>query len=423
MKTLFGLILFTLTSVSFAQALPDINGLLKDKTFVDFTHVDYTIEVDLEQQIITTKTKINLEQKNPGHIIFDLKKPCLKVKVDGRLSKTRSFVLPRSFGVAKNVSVFTKPGKHTLEVETRLKKGVSFSDDLDMGFWIRDLFGRRFLEQYLPTNFEYDQYQANLTIKFLNGDQSPYTLMANGDIHKIKDGYFVKFPKFYTASSFFIHLIKRSNYIIDRDVYKRADGVTIDFITYSRSKEFTARLKARTLSSMKSLEEYYGTWPHDYLIIFGDQDSGGMEHAGATQTSFSSLDHELHHSYIGKAVIPRNGNAGWMDEAIVTWRDRGYPLFEQMPDKRENLACHSVHRRATDWDSYEKGHQFIGHLASLFESKGMDLNLILKEWFQSYKYKIVTTKIFRSFLESYYGESLHAKFKRHTCGNRNFGEF
>ena len=406
-------------SSAFAQALPNINGIFRDKVFVDFKTVNYTIKVDLQNKRVTTATKIELEQHHPGHIIFDLKKPCLKLKVDGKNTSARTFKVPWSFGIAKNVSLKTQPGPHTIEIETRLKKGVSFDDGLDMGFWIRDLIGRKFLEQYLPTNFEYDQYKAKLNIVFVNGDHFPYELMANGVVNKTKDGYVVDFPSFYTASSFFIHLFKRDNYIIDYDVFTRADGKTIDFITYSRDKEFTRKLKERTIKSLKELEDYYGPWPHDYLIIFGDQDSGGMEHAGATQTSLGSLDHELHHSYIGKAVIPRNGNAGWMDEAIVSWRDRDYPRNETMRDRRENLACHSVHRRATDWDSYDKGSMFIGHLAYLFEQKNIDFDEVLKSYFQTFKYKIVETKDFRLFLESIYGESLKAKFKRHTCGNRN----
>jgi hypothetical protein len=422
MRLLTALLFITIvTNTTFAQVPPSINGLFKKKVFVDFKKVHYLIEIDLQKKIVKTKTKIQLEQFEPGQIIFDLKKPCLKLLVNGKRTKAKTFFIPSSFGFAKKVALKTLPGIHEVEIETRLKKGVSFKGGIELGFWIRDLFGRRFLEQYLPTNFEFDQYTANLEIKFINGDHFPYELIANGDINKTKDGYIVKFPSFYTASSFFIHLFKRNDFFIDYDKFIRADGKEIEFITYSKDTSFTRQLKTKAIESLKDLESFYGSWPHDYLIIFGDQDAGGMEHAGATQTSLGSLDHELHHSYIGKAVIPNNGNSGWMDEAIVTWRDRNYPLNPAMKDRKENLACHSIYKRATDWDSYEKGALFIGHLAFLFNEKKINFNKVLKLYYETYKFQVVSTKVFRNFLEHHYGESLKDKFMKHTCGNKDKG--
>jgi hypothetical protein len=398
--------------------LPSVSGIFKKHVFVDFKTVQYDLNVDLKKKTIRTFTTINFTQNKAGHVVFDLKKLCIKALIDGRKTRVRPFLIPRAMTLAKSVSRLTSVGDHTLEIETRLKKGVNFKNGLDMGLWMRDLYGRKFLEQYLPTNFEYDQYKTIMNINFVSGDHSNITLMANGKIDKKDNGYHIEFPEFYTASSYFIHLFEKTNFIINRSKYRRLDGKEVDYIVYSKNEKFTQDLIIKSKKSLFELEQLYGPWPHDHIIIFGDQSSGGMEHAGATQTSLGSLDHELHHSYFSRAVLPLNGNAGWMDEAIVTWRDRGSPLFERTNFKKHNLACHSVHRRSTDWDSYKKGGNFIGHLAYLFSQKGLEFKDVLKEYFQTYKYQVVTTKVFREFLEGKYGSSLLTKFQRYVCNNK-----
>ena len=156
------------------------------------------------------------------------------------------------------------------------------------------------------------------------------------------------------------------------------------------------------------------------MIIFGDEVSGGMEHAGATQTSLGSLDHEIHHSYFSKSVIPENGNSGWMDEAIVVWRQRGFKISKKPNYKRHNLACHSRFRRSTDLQSYDAGSSFIGYLAYLFKEKGIDFKTVLRNYYAEYEYKVVNTKTFREFLEKSYGESLLGEFRQYVCNPRLF---
>jgi hypothetical protein len=416
--TIFTLLASTQYNSVYGQTLPSIKKLFKKHVFVDFKTAQYEINIDLKNKTVSTKSHITFNQEEDGHIIFDLKKICTDVTLDQKKVKIKKLIISKAFTMAKTISTITKAGIHTLTVNTNLTEGISFKEGFEMGLWMRDLFGRKFLEQYLPTNFEFDQYKANLVINITGGDISDYVLMVNGKKSKTKTGFIVNFPEFYTASSFFIHLFQSKNYKMNISEYTRKDGKKIDFVVYSKDEKLTTSLKNKANNSVKELEVFYGSWPHDYLIVFGDQDAGGMEHAGATQTSLGSLDHELHHSYFSRAVLPRNGNAGWMDEAIVTWRDRGYPLNKVTNFKKHNLGCHSVFRRSTDWDSYKKGGNFIGHLAYLYSVKGIDFKEVLREYFHAYKFQVVTTKTFRLFLEQSYGESLKNKFKRYVCNNK-----
>ena len=87
---------------------------------------------------------------------------------------------------------------------------------------------------------------------------------------------------------------------------------------------------------MRELEQTYGPYPHEALLIYCTGNiSGGMEYAGATMTSLEALGHEITHSWFARGVMPANGNAGWIDEAIARWRDRGYPRAPPRPSARQ----------------------------------------------------------------------------------------
>lgn len=411
------IILFLILSFSASAQvpLPRVVKLFSKPVFVDFKQAHYNININLKDQTVTTESRIIFEQFERGNVIFDLKKNCMDARIDGVDVKVKNLLIPGPPTLAKRLKAKTEPGIHILEIESKLKRGVDFQDGVEIGMWIRDLIGRKFLEQYLPTNFEYDQYKATMNINFIGGGAEDYEVMVNGKKDETEIGYHVDFPAFYTSSLFFVHVFKKGTYVMDRSEYVRLDGKTIPLIIYSREAELTAKLKEQALISLESTENFYGRFPHDFMIIFGDQESGGMEHGGATQTALGSLDHEIHHSFIGKSVIPENGNAGWMDEAIVMWRQRGFPLHEKPNFKRHNLACHSRYRRATDWDSYDQGMSFIAHLAYLFDQKGIDFKTVLRNYYNEYEYKVVNTQIFRNYLEGIYGETLKPQFRQYVC--------
>lgn len=417
MKKLLFAALLTFKAMASTEPLPPIGN----KIFVDFKEANYEINIDFKTKKVTTASTIDLYQDQDGHIVFDLKKPLLKVEVDGMPSKADSFIISSSLGIAKKVKRFTTKGFHTLKVVTELKNGINFKNGFELGFFMRDLYGRKFLEQYLPTNFEYDQYKAKIKFNFLNISQDEfrnYVLMTNGEQKTNGTSIEVSYPEFYTASSFFIHLFKKDKYIIVKDIYTTLDGRNIDFYTYSREEDLTKSLHEKAVTTLRNLEDLFGEWPHDYLVIFGDQKSGGMEHAGATQTSLGSLSHELMHSYFSKSVIPSNGNAGWMDEAIVTWVDHGSLLEKDIKGLKVNLACHSVYKRATDWRSYKKGSRVISHIAYLFHEQGISFHDVLKYYHSTYKHTVVTTKHFQHFIESQLGQSLDAIFNKYVYGKK-----
>jgi hypothetical protein len=76
-----------------------------------------------------------------------------------------------------------------------------------------------------------------------------------------------------------------------------------------------------------------------------------MEYAGAVSATKSSLFHELVHCWFGRSVLPMNGDAGWVDEAIAEWYTarrwgQGGPAIPK-PRRRRNMGDLSPYRRWT----------------------------------------------------------------------------
>lgn len=281
-----------------------------------------------------------------------------------------------------------------------------------------DLSDRRYLEQYLPTNLEYDQYQNNFEVKIINTD-TEHVLYTNGAVRELsKNNWSVTYPDTYTASSIFYHMTKKDLIPETKSIYKSIDGRSIPVTVYTTLGK--GRFMNATLGILAELEQDYGPWPHQQLIVYG-AGAGGMEYCGATITSFSALGHELTHSYFARGIMPAHGNSGWVDEAIASWRDGGYRSYSESSLSRTRMAGHSVYQRTTDRNAYSKGMRFIGFLHKKFEEKE-SFKIFLKSFFETKKFKPFKTHEFRSAVENYYNTSLAREFDTYIYGKKGVEE-
>lgn len=186
----------------------------------------------------------------------------------------------------------------------------------------------------------------------------------------------------------------------------------MDIYTNYNIQEFVESTKI----ILQELEEDYGPFPHNQVIIYGNAPSGGMEHSGATATSLKALGHELFHCYHARALMPANGNAGWMDEAIARWRDNKYPLLEKLNFSSTELGGHSLWSRKTDRMAYTEGSAFLSWIAFRMDEKGLSFKSFLRDYFQKYKYTSVTTQLFQKEIISASGLELDADFDRYIYG-------
>src|SRR5690606_26284818 len=225
-------------------------------------------------------------------------------------------------------------------------------------------------------------------------------------------------PEVYTASSYFMHITPEGEIPVQTASYKSIDGREVPVTVYTTQS--TSRFMNATLEILAELERDYGPWPHAQVIIYG-AGSGGMEHCGATITSFSALGHELIHSYFARGIMPAHGNAGWVDEAIASWRDANYASYSSRSLSRTRMAAHSEYQRTTDRDAYTKGMRFIGYLNTKFNNQE-SFKTFLRSFFQEQKFKPFKTEDFKAAIELFYNDDVSDEFNTYIYGKNGIDQ-
>jgi hypothetical protein len=299
-------------------------------------------------------------------------------------------------------------------MENEITPNVQYNDDfgnVSSAFWIRDLKSRMFMEQYVPSNFEFDQYKMIINANFIGTDKANQEFFTNGkQTQTSPTSWKIEFPDYFTVSCLFYHT-SPTGWLPRKDfTYESITGRQIPMTVYSPWASRTARFKDEAIRVMKELEADYGPWGHPRFLAYGTMvGTGGMEHSGATATSFGALDHEMLHSYFAKGVMPANGNSGWIDEAIASWRDKGYQRTPTAGFTGSNLGRRTPYNRSTDKRAYDLGNKFMSYLDYRLQDVG-GLKAFLRGYFAAYKRTVVTTEHFKNNLEFFSGLDLSHEF-------------
>ena len=407
----------------FSQAPPNFSHQSKTMVWVDFLAANYEIVFHADRAKSEVITTIEFEQTTAGHPLFDSVNELESAKINGVAVNQYLIQDPDGVTEVRYIDKFLAPGIYTLTLTSSLEHGVSFNtnrkrwESVTAGFFIRDLTDRKLLERYLPTNFEYDNYSMAIDVK-VTGTKRWHSLFANGDIEKITENHYrVKFPEYYVSSSVFFHLAPINKYVRWYLTYPSIDGRDLPVTIYSNFRFFNKKLKKKAWRVLKELEADYGPWPHNQLIIYGTGLRGGMEYAGATETSLVSLGHELQHAYFAKGIHPANGNSGWLDEAIASWRDKGHQTLERPFYDSANLGAQSVYTRKTDRRSYEYGRSFMAYLDyKIKNASPHGLKDFLRYFVEKRMHSSVTTHTFQNDLEEFMGTDLDQDFNQYIFG-------
>ena len=417
---LFATLVLSLTAhAAYNQAPPNFSYQNGKAVFVDIKTSNVEITFDLDKKTATAVSVLDFYAEKAGHPIIDLVPNPTLIEVNGVETTSELAMDPDKQTTVRVIQGEISPGHHQIRIKHLLTTNVAFTDTgVASGFWMSDLNDRRYLEQYLPANFEFDQFQMNIKVNIL-GSNASHLLKANGAVTQTSANTFeIEFPSYYSASSFYFHLFPDKSSVAEVQFYYRSiDGrlIPVDIYTNAAAKPIQDFV-ADTKSIMAELEADYGPWPHDQLIVYGNSLSGGMEHSGATATSLSALGHELFHSYHARALMPANGNAGWMDEAIARFRDNKYPLLQSLSFSSTKLAGHSIWSRMTDRMAYTEGSAFLSWIAFRMNEKGMSFKAFLRDYFEKYKYQTVTTELFQRELTIASGLDLSKDFDRYIYG-------
>lgn len=387
--------------------------------FTDFKTVKYNIHYDIEKEKAIVETGILFKIPIDGRPLFDLvgnDNATARIKKgleeDVNIIKVRS---PHTQTYYKSIDKTLKAGSYLLKIKSEIQELVKFTDTtVRSAFWMSDLEDREFLERYIPSNLDFDMYHMVFDIK-ITGTDKPHTLIINCENQEVEKNHFLaKCSNFYNSSSLFYHLFPEGFKTIKKGSYKSIAGRDVPITAYGARPDYFIEKSKEVL---KELELDYGPWPHPGVIIYG-AGLGGMEYSGATMTSSSALGHELHHSYFARSIHPAGGNAGWIDEAMASWRDNGYPS-QKTYVRPTQMAGHSPYRRDTDQLAYSKGAEIIAHFDYLFKDKG-GMKTFMKDMAKNYVFKPLTTPIFQKQLEGYFQTDLSQFFNTYIYGKKSF---
>ena len=253
------------------------------------------------------------------------------------------------------------------------------------------------------------------------GSSKEELIFTNGTVTNLgTQKWSVEFPAKYNSSSIYFHIRPKDETTVVEYSYSSVDGRQLPVTIYKKSSSSSnlSEFKKVTDTQLASFEKLYGPFPHAKVVVYdGGGMGGGMEYAGATITDLWALPHELAHSYFGRSVMPANGNAGWIDEAMATYAGGPYKA-DPSQVKPANMANHSVYYRTNDGTGYHQGLNFLAYLDEQMRSANSNRGMkdFLFAWAKSFKASIVTTPMFQASVESYSGLKMTAAFNKYVYG-------
>ena len=404
-----------------------VNANGEHVVFVDFTHARYQLDFDAKAAEATAHSKITFNVETEGLAAISMNQPITAASLDGHevtLKDQDSCDKKASFKVlSKPVS----PGPHVLTVKSRITKPGPYGYPIEWYpnrarlhciFNMSDLqCDGGYLEAFLPSNYCFDHFRMSFSVTIKNS-QVCHEVFSNGAISSSENGnWTVDFPSYYTSSCPWFHLGPADEYKQLKSEFRSSDDRQIKIRVYTKSKWRNDGLLLqpfvkKTKAILGDLDCAFGPFPHDSVTVFALRECGvSMEYAGATSSTFNDLRHELYHSYFGRNIMPVNGDAGWIDEAIATWGEEPCrDPRESEPRPGANMGRRSKYMRTTSREAYGIGFQFLTHLDYVLRERG-GLNSFLKEFAKQKRHQSITAVEFQELVEHYYGASLQQLFE------------
>lgn len=387
--------------------------------FVDFREAHYEISYDIPTKIAFIKADIEFYAPESGLPIFDIINEPTKVLIDGVSAEAPEVLTPEKESTVRVIQKHIQAGFHHMHIEAPLSLLLEFkSDSVHSAFWLGDMKTRRFLERYIPANFEFDHVKMTFTVEFIGGSKKQ-KIYANGEISPLSETKFqIRFPEHFTCSSVFFHTVPEDHTSEIQFNVKSLDGRELPILIYAPKNSpegtptFLQEMKEETLKVINELEADYGAFPHPSILIYTIPSGGGMEYCGATMTEKRVIGHELFHSYFARGVMPANGNSAWVDEGLATWRDKGYQKLARL-NGTSSLSAWPYYTRNGDMNAYTFGELFMRYLDHKLESKG-GLKPFMRYMLEKKMFKSFFVEEFIKEMSDFYQVPLEQDFKNYT---------
>lgn len=387
--------------------------------FVDFLEANYKISYNLNTRRAQVTATIKFDAPEAGFPVFDSEEDAVSVLLNGENVREKQIKTPSRETKVRIINKEVAVGTHTAVITVPLKALIEWGrDGVRNAFWNSDLMDRRFLERYMPASFEYDQVKMKFEVEFI-GAKTKYKIYSNGNVVDNGNNTFsISYPEYFNVSSVFYHALPLGASDEVEFTLKSVDGRDVPVTIYVMKPDVldVDTLKARTTQIFHELEGDYGAWPHPSLTIY-NAGRGGMEYHGATITSTSALGHEMFHSYFARGVMPANGNAGWLDEALASWRDKGYNTTYELTGV-SRMSNQFYYTRTTDSSAYVFGERFMSYMDGKLKAKG-GLKPFMRHMLEKRLFAPLFVEEFIKEMSEFYGESVEADFKKFTFGTKN----
>jgi hypothetical protein len=403
-----------------------VNGKLAVPVDLQSEKVEFVFDAIRKKARATAR--LEFFSRDSGYPIFDLIPSPRTVKLNGQLLGRDGFptIMPPDRVTTFRIVNRRVQAQSTniLEVEYDIPdQYVTFgSSGVRMGFFMYDVGeDRSFWEQYAPASLEYDHFGLDVTVTVLGGN-GRQEIFSNGQKEVLgKDSWRVRFPRYFTSSSPYLHLTDGRMTVKEEEFPGREKQISL--VVYSANSSLVEPALEKIKDVMRENEEVFGPFTHSSFVAYITEESGGMEYCGATISNMEALGHELTHSWFARGVMPSNGNSGWIDEAIASWRDDGYPENDPPTGDPVNLAAYSPYRRTTPDVAYTEGAYLLGHLDTLFRrTHSGGLKTILSDLYTQRKLRGITTSFFKKFLETGANTSLTPLFDKYVYAKGHKGQ-
>jgi hypothetical protein len=115
-------------------------------------------------------------------------------------------------------------------------------------------------------------------------------------------------------------------------------------------------------------------------------------------------------------MMPANGNSGWLDEALASWRDNGYPRSTSLSGT-SGMSSHPYYTRTTDTAAYTFGARFMAYMDGKLAEKG-GLKPFMRHMTDKRIFNPLFVEEFSKELSDFSGINVEGDFRKHTYGGK-----
>ncbi len=407
------------------KAPPGFDYKGKKAVFTDFLESELQVTFDFETKKTYATNMVVFRLKESGYPLFDLVAKPYELSLNSRVLKPSLLKTIQTPGNETSLKFLDTEKELSQETEhTLIVKYILDTDSISLnhgevraGFFMSDISatGREFWEQYALSNLEYDAFSLFVRLQ-INGSEKIHTVYTNGEEIEIAPNVWeIKFPSYFTTSSPFIHFVPKGRFYEISGKFDGAEG-SIPVKIYSPMKTLSEKGMRAAQRVLLELENTYGPIAHPKVVAYITPTGGGMEYCGATMTSMRAIEHEFTHFWFARGIMPANGNSGWVDEAIASWRDYGYPQAKSRPERKPvKMVGTSPYKRDTSILAYSDGMQLMSEFDFILADRG-GLKPVLKQLYEENKNQTFTLPFFKNFMEKSLNEDLTAIFEKYVLG-------